>query len=145
MSGFTLTEWLDHTPATIFHFSLDPANAPKVVAGVTKLEQLSPGTMSVGTRFRETRVVNGKEAEAEMVLTRYDPPHGYTMSAELKGITVTYSYSFIPENGGTRVTLVCNVTASGLRKLFAPVVAAVMKKEDSTHLQNLKQVMSEMA
>lgn len=145
MSGFTLTEWINHAPETVFHFSLDPANAPKVVAGVTKLEQLTPGKVGVGTRFRETRVVNGKEAAAEMMLTVYNPPHNYAMSAEVKGITVTYNYQFVPENGGTRITLVCNVAASGLRKLFTPIVAAVMKKEDGTHLQNLKQVMAEVA
>lgn len=142
MSQFTLTEWINKTPETIFHFSLNPANAPKIIASVTKLEQITPGAVGVGTQFRETRQMNGKEAVAEMTLTAYTPPHSYTMSAEMKGITVAYRYQFLPENGGTRVTLDCQVTATGLRKLLTPVVATILKKEDGSHLQNLKQAIS---
>ena len=141
MSGFTLTEWINQSPEAVFDFAINPENASKVIEGVTKMEQISSGPVGVGTRFREARVVNGKEAMAEMELTSYEPPRSYQMTSEMKGIVVSYRYDLVPENGGTRVNLVCDVSAKGLKKLAAPMVASIMKKEDGDHLQNLKAAM----
>lgn len=143
MSGFTLTEWINQPVEAVFDFATDPNNAEKVISGVTNMEQISAGPIGVGTRYREKRVVNGKEAEAEMEISAYEPPSSYTMTSEMKGITVSYTYRFVPENNGTRVDLICNVSASGLKKLAAPMVASIMKKEDGDHLERLKAAMSQ--
>jgi hypothetical protein len=36
------------------------------------------------------------------------------------------------------VDLVCEVKASGLKKLVLPMVASILKKEDGDHLQKVK-------
>jgi hypothetical protein len=59
------------------------------------------------------------------------------------GIETIYRYKLHPERHGTRIDLVCEIKASGLKKLMLPIVALVLKKEDGAHLQRLKQVLEE--
>ena len=59
------------------------------------------------------------------------------------GIETVYRYTLQPEKDGTRINLVCDVKAAGIKKLMLPLVAVILKKEDGAHLQRLKQVMEE--
>ena len=138
MAEFELSEWINAAPETVFAVMTDPARAPDVIKSVTQMEKLTDGPVRTGTRLRETRVVNGKEAQAEMTVIAYQPPSHYAVAAEQSGITVTYTYTLAPEDGGTRVQLLANITGGGLKKLVLPVVASIMKREDGSHLENLK-------
>lgn len=141
MAGFERTTWIDKSPAEIFATVTDTKQAPKIVRGVTKMEKITEGPVRAGTQFRETRIVNGQEATAVLNVVVCEPGQKYSVSNETNGIVVTYHYTFIPENDGTRVNLVCDVKASGLKKVMIPVVTAVMRKEDGDHLENLKAVL----
>ena len=92
----------------------------------------------MGTVFRETRVVSGKEASADLLVNAYEPVTHVGISTEAEGITVDYHYRLSPEGDGTRLTWVCELEASGLRRMMLPMVATIMKKEDGGHLQRLK-------
>lgn len=105
------------------------------------MEKITDGPVQAGTQFRETRIVNGQEATAVLNVVAWEPNRKYSVANETNGVEVTCHYSFIPQNEGTRVNLVCNVTAGGLKKALVPVVTAVMKKEDGDHLEHLKAVM----
>ncbi|MCA9968779.1 MAG: SRPBCC family protein [Anaerolineales bacterium] len=138
MTTFELSEWIAAAPAAVFDFMTDPANAPRVIDSVQRTEKLTDGPLGAGTRLRETRIVNGQEAQTELLIEAYQPPHTYVVSAEQSGITVTYRYALRPENDGTRVQLHADVSSGGLKKLMLPLVAAVMKREDGDHLRKLK-------
>jgi hypothetical protein len=138
MAGFELTEWIDRKPEEVFEFITDPGNAPKINEGIKEMVQLTDGPRGEGTRFREKRVMNGKEAEAELEVFRYLPPRYYGVSNEQEGIQVTYLYTLTPERGGTNVHLECTVQAKGLRRALVGIVAGILKKEDGTHLHRLK-------
>ena len=95
----------------------------------------------MGTRYRETRLMNGKEQHAELELVAYEPNQKYAMKNVTDGIETVYQYTFHPEADGTRVDLVCEVKAGGLKKLMLPLVASILKKEDGDHLQRLKKAL----
>jgi len=46
-------------------------NFRKAVPGITSVEFLSETRSGVGTRFRETRVMNGREATVELEVTEF--------------------------------------------------------------------------
>jgi uncharacterized protein YndB with AHSA1/START domain len=141
MSGFNMTEWISRTPKEVFDFITASENAPKVVASVKSMVKLTEGPVRVGTRYRETRLMDGKEHQAELEVVEYEPGQSYAMKNVTEGIETIYRYVFQSENGGTRVDLVCEVKASGLKKLMLPMVVSILKKEDGDHLQMLKQAM----
>jgi carbon monoxide dehydrogenase subunit G len=138
MNGFQFTEHITRSPQDVFEVLSNPARATEFLDSITESRKITDGPIAVGTRFFETRVVNGKEASAELVVSAYEPPTHVGISAEAEGIKVEYHYRLSPEGGGTRVNWTCELEASGLRKMMLPMVAAIMKKEDGDHLQKLK-------
>ena len=141
MAGFNLNEWISRSPKEVFDFITSSDNAPKVVQSVKSMVKLTEGPVRVGTRYRETRLMNGKEAHAELEVVEYEPDQKYAMRNVTEGIETVYRYTFHPQAEGTRVDLICEVRAGGLKKLMLPMVASVLKKEDGDHLQSLKKVL----
>ncbi|MBL8045499.1 MAG: SRPBCC family protein [Anaerolineales bacterium] len=139
MIGFEQTKWIARTPEAVFAFITDAANAPKAMPQIKHMEKLTSGSVAVGTRYRETRVVNGKEHQAELEVMRFEPPQFYSMRNFTEGIETLYHYTFTSERGGTRALLKCELKAGGVKKLLLPVVAGILKKEDGDHLARLKQ------
>lgn len=103
--------------------------------------KLTEGPIRVGTHFRETRFMEGKEHSADLEVVEYDSPRRYAVKNVSEGFEVVYRYIFQPEGNGTRVDLDCEVTAGGFKKLMLPLVVSALKKEDGEHLQMLKKIM----
>jgi len=141
MAGFNLSEWISRSPKEVFDFIITSDNAPKVVQSVKSMVKLTEGPARLGTRYRETRLMNGREQHAELEVVAYEPNHGYAMKNVTGGIEIVYRYTFHPEADGTRVDLVCDVKAGGLKKLMLPMVVSILKKEDGDHLQRLKKAL----
>lgn len=55
------------------------------IPAIQKVEVLTDGEVRVGTRFRETRVMFGKQASETMEFTELDPPRGYLLEAHSHG------------------------------------------------------------
>jgi carbon monoxide dehydrogenase subunit G len=138
MNGFEFTEHIERSPRDVFAVLSDPTRATEFLDNIKASVKLTDGPVRVGTTFRETRVVNGKEASADLLVSAYDPDTHVGISTEAEGIKVEYRYRLSPEGGGTRLTWTCELHASGLRKVMLPMVAGIMKKEDGDHLQRLK-------
>ena len=141
MAGFKMSEWISRPPQEVFDFITTPDNAPKVVQSVQSMVKLTDGPVRVGTRYRETRLMRGKEEHAELDVIAYEPNQKYAVKNLTEGIETVYQYTFHPEANGTRVDLVCEVKAGGVKKLMLPLVVSILKKEDGDHLQRLKQVL----
>lgn len=143
MTGFEQTEWIARAPEAVFAFITNTANAPKAMPQIQQMEKLTSGPTAVGTRYRETRVVNGKEHQAELEVARFEPPQYYSVRNSTEGIETVYHYIFTSEREGTRVMLKCELNAGGVKKLMLPVVAGILKKEDGDHLARLKKAVEQ--
>jgi hypothetical protein len=143
MAGFNMSEWVALPPKEVFDFITNSENAPKIVSSVKSMAKLTDGPARVGTRYRETRLMNGKEQQAELEIVEFTPSQRYAMQNVTEGIEVVYRYNFQPESDGTRVDLVCELKATGLKKFMLPLVASILKKEDGDHLQRVKKVLEE--
>ena len=136
-----MSEWISRPPQDVFDFITTPDNAPKVVQSVKSMVKITEGPSRVGTRYRETRLMRGKEEHAELEVVAYEPNQKYAVKNLTEGIETVYQYAFHSEANGTRVDLVCDVKANGAKKLMLPLVVAVSKKEDGDHLQRLKKLL----
>ncbi|WP_081746716.1 SRPBCC family protein [Arthrobacter sp. H5] len=138
MHGFELNEHIARSPAEVFEVLSNPTHATEFLDNIKECKQLTDGPIAVGTKFRQTRVVNGKEASADLLVSVYQPNTHVGISTEAEGIEVAYHCHLSPEDNGTRLTWICELEASGLRKMMLPIVAAIMRKEDGNHLQQFK-------
>lgn len=141
MAGYRREIFIDASARDIVAFSIDPKNASRVAAGVTEMVQLDAGPMRPGMRFRETRVVGGKQHTTDMALVAFDPETGFVMRSETSGIEVTYTYEVRTLDRGSRVALRCEVRGRGLKRLVAPLVAAAMSRMDGDQLDRLRAAM----
>jgi carbon monoxide dehydrogenase subunit G len=138
MHGFEFSEHIATSPREVFGVISNPSEATKFLDNIKESRKLSDGPIGVGTTFRETRVMSGKEASADLLVTSYEPDSRFGISTEAEGIKVAYRYDLSPEGTGTRLKWVCELEAGGLRRMMLPMVAAIMKKEDGDHLRKLK-------
>lgn len=138
MNGFEFSEHIARSPREVFAVISNPSEATRFLDNIKESRKLTEGPIAVGTVFRETRVVGGKEASADLLVNAYRPDTHVGISTEAEGITVDYQYRLSPEGEGTRLTWSCELEAHGLRRMMLPMVAAIMKKEDGDHLQRLK-------
>ena len=61
-----------HAPtALVFKTAADPTHFAQAISGVTKIEFLSLTKCGLGTRFRQSRVLNGKEMTLDFDVTDY--------------------------------------------------------------------------
>jgi carbon monoxide dehydrogenase subunit G len=76
--------------ARVWSVITDLERAPIVLSGVARIERLDGGEgFGVGTRWRETRTVFGRESTEESRVTAVEPGQGYTTVATSGGTTYT--------------------------------------------------------
>ena len=103
--------------------------------------KITDGPMGVGTRLRETRLMRGKEEQAELEVVTYEPFQQFALKNVTAGIETVYRYTFHAEANGTWLDLVCEVKASGAKKLLVLLVVGELRKEDGLQLQKLAQAL----
>ncbi|MBH0110702.1 SRPBCC family protein [Salinibacterium sp. NG22] len=95
---------IDAPTQRVFEIFTDLDGTPSRVSGILSLEVLEgPAQLSVGTKWRETRVFAGKEATEVMWVTAYEQDVSYTVDAQSHGMHYQSVYLFMPSHGGTRL------------------------------------------
>lgn len=79
---------------TVWAVATDLAAAPETLSGVARVEVLEGETFGVGTRWRETRTMMGREATEEMVVTAAAVPSSYTVEADNHGVHYASTFAF---------------------------------------------------
>ncbi|MFC1609878.1 SRPBCC family protein [Myxococcota bacterium] len=89
----------------VFVVFTDLEGATKRIEGIKEIEFLSETRSGLGVRWRETRVMFGKEATEDMEITALDPPDSYVVEAESHGTHYASVFSFRDaDDGATEVT-----------------------------------------
>jgi hypothetical protein len=105
---------------------------------------LSVAGVRPGARFRETRLVNGKERTAIIEVVEHCRPEVHAARSAMLGMSAAYRFHFVPEGTGTRVDMEAEVRGNLLWKLFLGWISGVMEKEDGEYLTRLKEAVEAM-
>lgn len=81
----TLSRVVHASPVRVWAVLTDLDGVPEVLRNVTRVERLSDGPYAVGTRWRETRKVMGREGTEEMWVAENDPLRRTVIAASGKG------------------------------------------------------------
>jgi hypothetical protein len=132
MFGFSVDRHIAAPPAIVFARASDFRRAPESISAIVKMDMLTDGPVGVGTRFRETRIVFGREATEEMTVTEFESPKRYTLGAESHGSRYHTELSFVPDGQGTRVTMTFAATpltfmARVMSVLLRPMAKSMVK------------------
>jgi carbon monoxide dehydrogenase subunit G len=131
--------------ARVFEVFRDLDNAAANIRAISKIDVLEgPAQLSLGTKWRETRTMFGKEATEEMWVTEFEQDASYVAEAESRGAHYRSEYRFTPEGSGTRVDLTFEGTPLTFGGRVAGVIgglfAGAAKKALHEDLEDLKRV-----
>jgi uncharacterized membrane protein len=101
----TDTIMINATLERVFGVFTDIEKAPERIKAITKIEVLEgPSKLQLGTKWRETRTMFGKEASETMWVTEMRPSAGYAVEAESHGTKYRSEYTFAENENGVEVT-----------------------------------------
>ena len=135
MAPLKLTQIIDAPVDRVFALATDLPRAAEHIDGIDKIEMLTDGPVSVGTRWRETR---GKMGTEELEITRFDPPHGYTAECDTCGCHFVSTFRFTPVGAGAEAQLeMTTQPRTLLAKLMSPLVGLMMRSATKAIRQDL--------
>lgn len=108
----------------------DLDRATEVLSGVRRIERLdgASGSIEVGTRWRETRVMFRREATEEMVVTAIEPGSACVVEADGAGAHYRSELRVEPlEDGRSRLSMTFGAEPTGLvARVMAATVGRLM-------------------
>ena len=124
-------------PADVWAVMTDIEGSAETLSGVTRIERLDDGTgFGVGTRWRETRVLFGKEASEEMEVTAVDEGHRYTVEAHNRGTDYVSDMIVEPAADGAVLRMTFGAKQAGrFSKLMAKTVGKAFEGATRKALQ----------
>lgn len=108
--------------ARVWDVLTDVAHADQTLGEVTKVELLTDGPYRVGTRWRETRRMFGKEATEQMQVTVVEPQTRTVVEADSSGVHYVTEFTLAPApENATRLA----VSFTALQAQAGPVQRAL--------------------
>jgi hypothetical protein len=101
MTSFTMTKRISAPVEVVFDVASDLEHAAGRFRGIEKIELVTPAPVGVGTRWRETRRMMGRQATETMEMTAFDRPHRYTVGCHSCGAYMETAFRFTPMGGAS--------------------------------------------
>jgi uncharacterized protein YndB with AHSA1/START domain len=101
----TVSRVIHASPETVWSVLTDIDAAPRTLRGVSRVERVSGEGYDVGTRWRETRRILGKEDTQEMYVTEVDAPRRTTIEAGASGVRYRTVMTVEPTEQGSLLSV----------------------------------------
>ena len=117
------TTHIARPPETVFAYMADPAKL-HTWQDVAEMEQLTPGPVGVGTRFREVHVVLGRKRTEITEVVTFEPGRRFEIRV-VEGPPVDGRWDFAAAGDGTDLTFTPTNRLSGRLRHAAPLANAL--------------------
>ena len=124
----------------VFTYLAEPQKLALWQSNLVSMEPLTAGPLHAGSRFREVRVLRGRQSKIDSEVSDFEP-YRRLATRTLGQPHVTVSYALRAENGGTRLTHEFTMETAGMMRLLEPVISRSIGKESDADLQRLKQLL----
>ncbi len=124
MTQYHVKRTIDAPVDLVFRTVSDITSFSQAVPHIEKVEFLTEQKTGVGTRFRETRLMNGRQAATELEVTEHVENERVRMVADSHGTVWDSVFTVKPDGGGTELTLTMEGTAY---KLVSKVMNVMIK------------------
>ena len=123
-------------PAVVYATVTDIAHWQDFIRAIERLEVLTPGPLTVGTKFRETRTMFGRTATEEMTVVTLNPSSHFDLTAENHGTRYLARHEIAATPGGSRLRLIFEGTAVTLGAKLGMVIGVLFKGAVRKQLQS---------
>ena len=115
--------------ATVFETVADIHNFQRVIPNIVRVDMLSDVRSGVGTRFRETREMNGREVSTELEVTEYVPNDHVRIVSDTQGTIWDTTFRVRDEGGATELVMEMDARAHKiLPRLINPLIRGVVQR-----------------
>jgi carbon monoxide dehydrogenase subunit G len=137
MAGTSVERAVAAPPALVWEIITDLDRSAATIRSISSLERLDGGSgFGVGTRWRETRTMFGRQATEELVVSAIDEGRSYTVEADPRGAHYRSTLSVAPDGAGARLTMTFAAEPSGsLAKVFAATIGRLFEGSTRKALQ----------
>jgi carbon monoxide dehydrogenase subunit G len=145
MAQFRTTRTIKAPVDLVFSMISEINNFSKAIPHITNIEFLSEVKSGVGTRFRETRLMGGKEATTELELTEHKENELVRFVADSNG-TIWDTIMTIQElSGTTKLEMKMDAKSYKLMsKIMTYLIQGMVQKALEADMDSLKQYCEDM-
>jgi uncharacterized protein YndB with AHSA1/START domain len=142
-ASFATAVYIESPPAVVFEALANLDAAGQWIPNFVRLEKLTPGPFGVGTEWRETRKMFGKESTEHVRVTRFERPSRIDLLIDgSKGSSgrgeCVFVFEIVPERTGSMLELSGDIRMPGIWGLFARFMTGRFKRACHTDLEALK-------
>ena len=141
MINLDLGVLIDKPVKDVFAFITNPSNMSKWNSAVVSLEQVTPGNVGVGTKFKSVGEMLGRRIEGEMQVIAFEPDSKYGFQMDAGPVQVNVTLTLKTVGTGTKLSLNAQGNPGGLFKLAEGVMQGRVKTMMEDNLARLKTVL----
>ena len=129
MARVIVTRSIQAPPGVVFETVADIRRFSQAIPEITKVEMLSEVTSGAGTRFRQTRLMHGKETATELQVTEYVPNERVRIVADSHGTVWDTLFTIAASPPSTALTMRMEAKAYRLLpRILNPLICGLIKK-----------------
>jgi carbon monoxide dehydrogenase subunit G len=132
---------IDIPAKDVFAFAADPNNMSKWNSAVISIQQITPGTVTVGTKFKTVGEALGRQLEGELQVLVYEPNNKCAFQLNAGPMQMNMVLSFTSVGSGTNLNLNVEGNPAGVFKLAEGVMAGQVKSLMEGNFAKLKSVL----
>jgi hypothetical protein len=135
----------DAPPAGAFLYLSDLTNAPSWDPNITRVEQLTPGPIGLGARFRVTMRLVGIPVTLDYHVEVYEPDRRVILIGRGLAAMVTDTLTVTPFRGGSRVRWISEIHLFAPLVLLDPVLSILIRPTVTRAVASLKHSLNKLA
>jgi len=141
MINLDLGTLIDKPVKDVFAFITNPTNMSKWNSAVVSMEQITPGAVGMGSKFKTVGEMLGRRIEGEMQVIAFEPDSKYGFQMNAGPVQVNVTLGFKTVGTGTKLSLNAQGNPGGLFKLAEGVMQGRVKSMMEENLARLKSVL----
>ncbi len=124
----------------VFQTISDARNFREAVPHITKVEFLSEQRSGVGTRFRETRIMNGREQSVELEVTEYAENERIRLVSDVGGTIWDTLFSVFEKADSVEMRMQMDIIPhTMLARIMTPLVRRMVVKGVESDMDSVKE------
>lgn len=139
MKTFKSTIIIAAHKSTVFDAISTPEKFAEAIPKILEVEFLTDLHKGVGTKFRETREMNGKKSSVVLEVTEFKVDEYIRLLSIAGGTTWDSKFTVTHSDGSTQLTLTMDAKPKHiLAKMMLGLISKMLKKELDSDLQSVK-------